>query len=626
MNIEDRLRDALAQRAGSVEVSPGALFEIQRRLARTGRRPVLRRLPEVRLRPALVLAAAACAAVAAVVSVSLSSTAPDPTGEIAADAADATGTDTVTPLSPSTPTTAAPQAPPETGPTAETGPPPDGMTDVAEPEADAGEIATVAPPAPPPADPPRADPLPPPPTPAAAEIGDDTKSVIDAGQPETEPPETPPCPVEPIGGNGDEDDEDVGGPAVGVTVYFACGESDAVPRYRPAAVNDLATALGVLLSGPNEADTAAGFRGLPGDSGRTATSTPEERWVTIDLPTNLAEAFSTAAGGITADQFLAQLNATVFEFPEFIAAEYRLNGDCAGFGDLLGRPCEIHTRDGGSHTSELTAHSIGAVESIVRAEPRDGAAALGFLADGARLTDRRAGGDAWAEVITTGGVQGWVSTEMLVAQPLVLDSTSTGTMANLARRLTTSGQGIDPSSFLPGGLVLRWGAGPSDIMLVPTAGAGVGRSWWDQPLDIPSPRDGSATSSPADLLLIDGSSDSAVVRVNAPGPLGEPHPDFSSLAYVSVYQTAVSGSSLPPDMGSVPDPPTTTTTEAVTTSDGDDLPPPLPGLIEEEDTTPAEPEPAPPPEPLRAQVSVIFDFLSPGGPRIAAVEAIWIEP
>lgn len=617
MNIEDRLRDALAQRAGSVEVSPGALFEIQRRLARTGRRPALRRLPEVRLRPALVLAAAACAAVAAVVSVSLTTTAPDPTGEIAAESADAAGADTVTPLSPSTPTTAAPQAPAETDPPPETGPPPDGMTGAAAAEADAGEIATVAPPTPPP----RSDPPAPPPADAAA----GTKSAIAAEQAETEQPETLPCPVEPIGGNADQD-EDVEGPAIRVTVYFACGESDAVPRHRPAAVNDLATALGVLLSGPNEADAAAGFRGLPADPGRTATSTPEDRWVTIDLPANLAEAFGTAGGGITADQFLAQLNATVFEFPEFAAAEYRLNGDCAAFGDLLGTSCEIHTRDGGSHTSELAAHTIGAVEPIVRAEPRDGADALGFLADGTRLTDRRAGGDAWAGVITTGGVQGWVSTEMLVAQPLVLDSTSTGTMASLARGLTTAGQGIDPSSLLPGGLVLRWGAGAGDVMLVPTAGAGVGSTWWDQPLDVPSPRDGSATSSLADLLLIGGSSDSAVVRVNTPGPLGEPHPDFSSLAYVSIYQTAVSGSALPPDMGPPPDPPTTTTTEAVILSDGEELPPPLPGLIDDEDATPPEPEPAPQPEPLRAQVSVIFDFLSPGGPRIAAVEAIWIEP
>ena len=613
MNIENRLRDAFAQRTDTVEVSPGALFEIQRRLARTGRRP------ELRLRPALVLAAAAAAVTAVVVSVSLTTTAPDPTGEIAATppVAGVAEPDTVTPLSPGEPESATPPASPDVGP------PPDGAADDATSPQESGEIATAATPPPPVAgkDSP-ASPLPvpdPPPPPETAAV----ESAIVA-----EEPGASPCAVEPIGGDGEE------APETWVTVYFACGEADVAPRRRPAAVNDLATALGVLLSGPNEADTTAGFRGLSGDPGRTAASTPDNRWVTIDLPADLAESFGAATAGVTAEQFVAQLSATVFEFPEFVAAEYRLSGDCAAFGDLLGRPCEVHTRDGGRHTSELTAHTIGAVESIIRAEPADGAATLGYLADGARLTDRRSGGGAWVEVITTAGVQGWVSTELLVAQPLALDGDSATTMANLARRLTT-GPGIGPSSFLPGGLVLRWGAGSGDVALVPTAGAD--GTWWDRPLDVPSPRDGSATASLAELVRIDGVSDSAEVRINAPGPLGEPHPDFSSMAYVSIYQASVSTSLLPPELAAAPARPTTTTTEAITTVGEDELPPDLPGLGEDElppdlpglgeDTDDAATEEPPaPPEPRRAQVSVIFDFLSPGGPRIAAVEAIWLEP
>ena len=111
-----------------------------------------------------------------------------------------------------------------------------------------------------------------------------------------------------------------------------------------------------------------------------------------------------------------------------------------------------------------------------------------------------------------------------------------------------------------------------------------------------------------------------MVTINAPGPLGEPHADFSSLAYVSIYQAAVSRSALPPPLEAAADPPTTTTTEA-TTSDGAELPPALPSLLEDDSADEEEP-----PEPLRAQISVIFDFLSPDGARIAAVEAIWIEP
>ena len=596
MNIEDRLRDAFAQRTNAVEVSPGALFEVQRQLGRT------RRVPELRLRPALVLAAAACAVTAVVVSVSLSTTTPDPTGEIVASppVASPSGTASDTPPPTSTPTTPGPQ-PPAVSPT-----PPTADSATPSQQDEPGQVTTVAPPTPPPVDPPQTDPSPP---------ALDSPS---ASSTDPDPQTAPVCSVEPPG-NGEGDN-----PTSWVTVYFACGESDAAPRRRPAAVNDLATALVVLLSGPNEADTAAGFRGLSSGSERIASSTRDNQWVTIDLPSTLADSFGAATADITAEQFLTQLNQTVFEFPEFVTAEYRLNGDCAAFGDLLGRSCEVHTRDGGRHTSELTAHTIGATESVIRAEPDDGATALGFLADGARLTDRRASSDSgsWAEVITTAGVGGWVSTETLVAQPLALDGEDAATMVSLARRLTT-GPGIESSTFLPGGLVLRWGAGAGAVTVVSTAGAGVDSTWWNRAHDVRSPRDGGTTASLADLLQIDGASDSAVVTVNAPGPLGEPHADFSSLAYVSIYRAAVSSSILPPELEPAPDPPSTTTTEVVTTSDGVELPPTLPSLLEEEDGSADEEEP---PEPLRAQISVIFDFLSPEGPRIAAVEAIWIEP
>ena len=616
MNIEERLRDAFAQRTDAVEVSPGALFEIRRQLGRT------RRAPELRLRPALVLAAAACAVTAVVVSVSLSRPATDPGGEIATPpVAGPAGTPSDTPPPTSAPTTPDPQ-PPAVSPT----PPAVDSATQTQPD-EPGQIATVAPPTPPPVDPPQADPSPPTPPPVDPPQAGPSPPPPDSQSASATDPDpdqgaalaqdtAPVCSVEPpVVGEGDP-------PTSWVTVYFACGESDAAPRRRPAAVNDLATALVVLLSGPNEADTAAGFRGLSNDSGRIASSTPDNRWVTIDLPSTLADSFGAATTDTTAEQFLTQLNQTVFEFPEFVAAEYRLNGDCAAFGDLLGRSCEVHTRDGGRHTSELTAHTIGAIESVMRAEPDDGALAQGFLADGARLTDRRAGSDSglWAEVITTAGVAGWVSTETLVAQPLALDGEDTATMVSLARRLTT-GPGIESSEFLPGGLVLRWGADAGDVTVASTAGAGVDNTWWDRAHDVPSPRDGGTTASLADLLWIDGASDSAVVTVNAPGPLGEPHADFSSLAYVSIYQAALGSSTLPPELEPASQPPTTTTTEVATTSGGVELPPALPSLLEDDSADEEEP-----PAPLRAQISVIFDFLSPDGPRIAAVEAIWIEP
>ena len=126
-------------------------------------------------------------------------------------------------------------------------------------------------------------------------------------------------------------------------MYFACGDNDAAPRLRSAATNNLPTALGILLGGPSEADSAAGFRGLADNPATTATTMTNNRWVTIDLPAGLAEAFPGGDGAITAQQFLTQLNATVFQFTGFDVAEYRLDGNCAAFGGLIESSCHIRT-------------------------------------------------------------------------------------------------------------------------------------------------------------------------------------------------------------------------------------------------------------------------------------------
>lgn len=590
MSIEERLRSALAQRAEGVEVSPGALFEIQRRI---GRRRRLSRLPEVRLRPAIVLAAAACAAIGVVISISV--TGPTTTTPIQTETAPVAGA--------ADPAAAAPAAadPPPTP--REAPAPPPAATQVEAQPGDSGRIATTAPPP---------TPAPPTPTPPAAPTPppDTTPVTEPTSEAETVAVEAPECPAAPEG---------AGDTSSGwVTVYFACGENDAAPRLRSAAADNLPTALGILLGGPSEADSDAGFRGLGGNTAMPVTTMTSNRWLTIDLPAGLADAFGGDAD-ISAQQFLAQLNATVFQFSDFDVAEYRLDGDCAAFGALAGRSCRIHIRDGEGYagrTSDLTAHTIGDVSAVIRAEPHDGAEELGVLRDGSRLTDGRSGsgGDAWAEVVTTAGRRGWVSTQPIVAQPLSIDGTTRAAMEGLARRLTT-GPGLGSSALLPAGLVLRWGAGAGDLTVVSTAGAAAGSDWWSAPVDTTSPRDGSATSSLADLLWIDGSGDGATVTVNTPGPLGEPHGDFASLAYVSIYRSAIESSVLPPPIPTRTSP---TTTQAGT-GEGSDLPPALPTP---EETDGGDEQPASP----RAQISAIFDFLSPDGPRVAAVEAIWIQP
>ena len=602
MNIEERLRDAFAQRADGVEVSPGALFEIQRR---AGHRPRLLRVPEVRLRPALVLAAAACAAIAVVISVSVtgpSTTTPIQTETETAPVAGTADPGAVAPTTAEPPPT--PQPPTPAPPAvAQTDPQPSDTGQITTTPAETSPTPTPTPPAPvtpaPPVDP----------APAT-----DTTPDGDVAATETPVTEVTACSEQPESDGGDTTSE-------WVTVYFACGESDAAPRQRAAAANNLPTALGILLGGPDEADSTAGFRGLSGNAATTVTTMTSNRWLTIDLPAGLADAFGSDDGDITAQQFLTQLNATVFQFSDFDVAEYRLDGDCAAFGALAGDSCRIHIRDGAGHTSrtsELTAHTIGDVSAVIRAEPADGAEELGVLGDGTRLTDGRSGSgsDAWAEVATTAGSTGWVSTQTIVAQPLSIDSTTRAAMESLARRLTT-GPGLESSALLPAGLVLRWGADAGDLIVVSTAGAAAGSDWWSTPVDTTSPRDGSATSSLADLLWIDGSGDGATVTVNTPGPLGEPHGDFASLAYVSIYRSSIQSSVLPPP---IPTTTTTTTTTQAGTGEGSDLPPALPTPPEETDD--GDEQPASP----RAQISAIFDFLSPDGPRVAAVEAIWIQP
>ncbi len=588
MSIEERLRSALAQRAEGVEVSPGALFEIQRRI---GQRRRLPRVPEVRLRPALVLAAAACAAIAVVISVSV--TGPTATGPIETETPPVAGTadpDAVAPATVDPPPT--PQEPT----------PPPAATQVEPQPVDSGQITTATPPPTPPTPPTPVAPTPPPDTTPVTEPPSDAEAVT---------AEAPECPAAPEG---------AGDTSSGwVTVYFACGENDAAPRLRSAAANNLPTALGILLGGPSDADGTAGFRGLSDNTDTSVTTMTSNRWLTIDLPAGLADAFG-GDGDITAQQFLAQLNATVFQFSDFDVAEYRLDGDCAAFGALAGSSCRIHIRDGEGYagrTSDLTAHTIGDVSAAIRAEPHDGAEELGVLRDSSRLTDRRSGSgsDGWAEVVTTAGQRGWVSTQPIVAQPLSIDSTTLAAMEGLARRLTT-GPGLESSALLPAGLVLRWGADAGDLTAVSTAGAAAGSDWWSTPVDTTSPRDGSATSSLADLLWIDGSGDGATVTVNTPGPLGEPHGDFASLAYVSIYRSAIESSVLPPP---IPTTTTTTTTTQAGTGERSDLPPALPTPEEPDD---GDEQPALP----RAQISAIFDFLSPDGPRVAAVEAIWIQP
>ncbi len=53
---------------------------------------------------------------------------------------------------------------------------------------------------------------------------------------------------------------------------------------------------------------------------------------------------STSAGS---EMLLAQLGATVFQFPTVASVEYRIEGSCDAFFEWLQRGCEVIERPGG---------------------------------------------------------------------------------------------------------------------------------------------------------------------------------------------------------------------------------------------------------------------------------------
>lgn len=139
-------------------------------------------------------------------------------------------------------------------------------------------------------------------------------------------------------------------PAAGekvVTAYFACGDMDyptvpiAVQRAVPDDEDDLTAALLALLAGPTEAERAAGFRSWfsAETAGRLNDATiGDDGHAVINFQTfsHMIPNASTSAGS---EHLMAEIGATVAQFPAVQTFEVQFDGSCDLFGDWQQTGC-----------------------------------------------------------------------------------------------------------------------------------------------------------------------------------------------------------------------------------------------------------------------------------------------
>lgn len=173
----------------------------------------------------------------------------------------------------------------------------------------------------------------------APTIGDG-EPAVDPGDPGVPAPAAPEC---------REDAPETGAGTV-LRVYYTCGAST-VPTaasyvYRVVPTTDLVltSTFQELVKGPDDAERELGFVSF------FSTDT-SDALASIDLGGGQATVDFTGLAGIenistsTGSQFfVANLNANVFQFDTIDSVEYRLDGSCDAFWNLLQSECQIVTR------------------------------------------------------------------------------------------------------------------------------------------------------------------------------------------------------------------------------------------------------------------------------------------
>lgn len=138
---------------------------------------------------------------------------------------------------------------------------------------------------------------------------------------------------------------DVGAGEMLVTVFYTCRDTDelvAVERAVPASDDVLRAALDALVAGPGDTgliswfskDTTSIVRGASVDGAGHAIVD------FVDLRPIIPNASASAGSAL----LLGQLDATVFAIPSIQTVEYRMEGSCQDFGELVQTGCTVRSR------------------------------------------------------------------------------------------------------------------------------------------------------------------------------------------------------------------------------------------------------------------------------------------
>lgn len=134
-------------------------------------------------------------------------------------------------------------------------------------------------------------------------------------------------------------------------IYFTCGTPDAptgttfVYRRLPATNLVLTNTFRELVKGPTARESDLGFGSFFDGSVELASVSLREGRAVIDFGglDGIADVFGTQQA---VEFFLADLGANAFQFTSVQAVEYRADGDCVAFWELMGRStCEVISRN-----------------------------------------------------------------------------------------------------------------------------------------------------------------------------------------------------------------------------------------------------------------------------------------
>jgi hypothetical protein len=140
-----------------------------------------------------------------------------------------------------------------------------------------------------------------------------------------------------------------------VKAYFSCDKADAadaqgelraVYRVVPASPRVLQASLEAMLAGPSPAEARAslGSGFSPATARLLRSVTLSNGHAVVDFA-DLRSVIPTASSSAGSARLLAQLDATVFQFPTVASVEYRIDGSCEAFNEWLQfGGCEPRTR------------------------------------------------------------------------------------------------------------------------------------------------------------------------------------------------------------------------------------------------------------------------------------------